>query len=140
MLKINKRPILIVEDNADDQVLLVRGLKEAAEHQPLILVNDAEEAVDYLFEQDCKMPSLIILDLSLPGMHGMELLRQIRETEATRPIPVVVLTGTDNGENLMNVYNMGANSYITKDLDGDVFQGKIRSTVDYWVDICQLPR
>jgi CheY-like chemotaxis protein len=136
------RPILVVEDNEDDQFLLAHALEVAKVSHPLAFVKDVKSAKDYLRQNigsPDASPCLILLDLTLPIEGGLEFLQAIRAEPKTRRLPVVVLTGSCQQQDLMNSYAYGANSYITKTGDLDEFYSKMSCLCMYWLDVCQLP-
>src|SRR6218665_2850876 len=112
-------PILLVEDNPDDEALTIRAFKKNSIQNPIVVARDGQEALDYLYGQGNHagrdlglMPLLILLDIKLPKLSGIEVLRQIRGQDATRLIPVVVLTTSKEEDDLVKSYSLGANSYI----------------------------
>lgn len=138
----DKRVILIVEDNPDDQLLLRSALEKADVQNPLKFVANSETAKDYL--QQCEhsikgMPSLIFLDLLLPNENGLAFLEDLRNNKATHRIPVIVLTQSHQNEDLRESYQLGANSFVYKDGSLSDFNNKIRCICDYWLRVCQLP-
>jgi two-component system response regulator len=138
----DKRVILIVEDNPDDQLLLRNALEKAEVQNPLKFVANSEAAKEYL--QQCEhsirgMPSLIFLDLWLPNETGLAFLEELRNNKATHRIPVIVLTQSHQSEDLQESYQLGANSFIYKDGSLSEFNSKIRCICDYWLRVCQLP-
>ena len=133
---IKSRSILVVEDNDDDQLLVAQALKAAAVSRPVVFVQDVKAAKGYLTQT---LPCLILLDLSLPLEGGLEFLQAIRSEPKTRRIPVVVLTGSRAQQDLIDSYQYGANSYITKTGNLAEFYDKVSCMCTYWLDICQLP-
>src|SRR6185503_12923498 len=118
------KTILLVEDNPDDELLTLRALKKNHLGNEVIVVRDGVEAVDYLFctgpyadRNPANLPELIILDLRLPKVDGIEVLRRIRANERTHSLPVVVFTSSNADRDLVNSYAFGANSYIRKPVD-----------------------
>ena len=138
----NEHCILLVEDNADDAALAMRALRTNRIVNSVIHARDGEDARDYLLGMGdhagrdvCDVPELILLDLKLPKIDGLDVLRRIRADERTRFIPVVVLTSSDEEEDLMKSYGFGANSFIRKPVDFDAFMETIRQTSVYWLVI-----
>lgn len=138
--------ILLVEDNEDDIELTVRALKKNNVVNEIITVRDGEEALDYLFARGPynerpkeKMPNLILLDLKMPKVGGIEVLKVIRTTEALKHIPVVVLTTSDEERDIIESYRLGANSYIRKPVDFVQFTEAIRQLGLYWLVLNVLP-
>lgn len=134
------RTILLVEDNPDDEKLSVRALKKNNVMNPLVVVRDGAEALDYLFATGVHasrdpgaLPGVILLDLKLPKVDGLEVLRRLRADERTRRLPVVVLTSSKEEPDLISSYNLGANSYIRKPVDFNQFIEAVRQLGMYWL-------
>lgn len=132
--------ILLVEDNPDDEALTLRALKKNNISNPVVVVRDGAEAVDFLFargvhaERDPKdLPLLILLDLKLPRLDGFEVLRRVRSDPATRLQPVVILTTSVEQRDIMCGYELGANSYIRKPVDFAEFLEAVRQLGLYWL-------
>lgn len=132
--------ILLVEDNPDDEVLTVRALKKNNILNDMVVARDGAEALDYLFgagsyaDRDMTvMPQLILLDLKLPKIDGLEVLRRVRGDERTRLLPVVVLTSSSEEQDVIESYRLGANSYIRKPVDFTQFTAAIRNLGLYWL-------
>ncbi len=132
-------PILLVEDNADDEALTIRAFNKNGIQNPLVVARDGQAALDYLFATgphaggNPVKPVLILLDLKLPKLNGIEVLRQIRSNEATRLIPTVVLTTSKEEDDLTNSYRLGANSYIRKPVDFMAFIDVVKQVGMYWL-------
>jgi two-component system response regulator len=144
----NKKIILLVEDNPDDVALTLRALKKSNILNEVVVANDGVEALDYLFgngdyagrDMDL-MPQLILLDLKLPKLDGMEVLRHMRADDSTKLLPVVILTSSKEEQDIINGYNLGANSYIRKPVDFAQFSEAIRQLGLYWLVLNEsLPR
>ena len=142
----SERVILLVEDNVDDEALIVRALKKNNLVNTVIVARDGVEALDYLFGTGTfagrdvgRPPGLILLDLKLPKLHGIEVLRQLRADERTKRAPVVVLTLSEEQEDLFQSYDLGANSYIRKPLDADQFMEVMRQLASYWLVLNEPP-
>ncbi len=140
------RTILLVEDNPDDEVLTIRALKKNNILNEIIVAHDGVEAIDYIFGtglykgRDINiMPSVTLLDLKMPRMDGLEVLRRIRTDERTRLIPVVILTSSKEEKDLIDSYSLGANSYICKPVDFDKFTEAIRQLGLYWLLLNEEP-
>jgi CheY-like chemotaxis protein len=125
--------ILLVEDNPDDAALTEVALREIP--ASLQFARDGQEALDYLFNHANELPRLVILDLGLPNIHGLEVLRRIRENERTRSIPVVILTSSTAPDDIATGYRYGANSYVCKSVDFDQFSGLVRQLGLYWLTV-----
>jgi two-component system response regulator len=142
----NDRNILLVEDNPDDEALTLRALRKAKIANGIDVVRDGAEAIDYLFatgehsDRDPRdQPSVVLLDLKLPKIDGLEVLRRIRGHEATRLLPVVILTSSDEQRDLVEGYRSGANSYVRKPVDFDDFSDAVRQLGLYWLLVNQTP-
>ena len=138
--------ILLVEDNPDELELTLDALEESHFVNPVAVARDGEEALHYLFAQgdyadraDAPMPKLILLDLKLPKVDGIEVLRRIKDDARTRLIPVVVLTSSREESDLMKTYELGANSYIVKPVDIDQFVTSISQVGMYWMMLNEQP-
>jgi two-component system, response regulator len=134
------RKMLLVEDNLDDIELILRALRKSDIGSQVDVVQDGEEALDYLFGRGeyshlaaGEPPSLVLLDLKLLQVGGMEVLREMRAAERTRQIPVVVLTSSTQEDDLAQAYQLGANSYLHKPVDYDSFRELVRQLGLYWL-------
>lgn len=133
-------PILLVEDNADDEALTLRAFNKNGIQNPLAVARDGVEALDYLFctglhagRDSSIKPVLILLDLKLPKLNGIEVLRQIRSHESSKLIPTVILTTSKEEDDLIKSYSLGANSYIRKPVDFTEFMEVVRQVGVYWL-------
>jgi two-component system, response regulator len=135
--------ILLVEDNQDDVILTLRAFKKALVANPIHVVNDGEEALAYLFGEPGKdppqLPAVILLDLNLPKIDGLTLLRRLRADERTRRLPVVVLTSSREERDIIGSYDLGANSFVRKPVDFDEFVDAARQLGLYWLMFNQPP-
>jgi two-component system, response regulator len=132
--------LLLVEDNADDEALTLRALKEHRLANEVDVVRDGAEAMDYLFgENGHPLPKLILLDLKLPRIDGIEVLARIRSTEPTRLVPVVILTASALESDIAAGYGNGANSYVQKPVDFEEFSDAVRQLGLYWLILNELP-
>jgi two-component system, chemotaxis family, response regulator Rcp1 len=142
----NSEPIeiLLVEDNPGDARLAAEALKENKVWNNLHHVKDGVEAMDFLFRRgeyaDVPVPDLILLDLNLPRKDGREVLEDIKEDEALRFIPVVVLTTSSAERDLVKTYNLHANAYVIKPIDLDQFIEVVRAIENFWFTIVKLPQ
>jgi two-component system response regulator len=134
--------LLLVEDDPDDEALTVRALRRGGVHQAIVVVRDGVEALDYLFGTGAHggrdlgaMPQVVMLDLKLPRLDGIEVLRRIRADERTRFLPVVILTSSDEEQDRLNGYRYGANSYVRKPVDYDEFRAAVGALRSYWLDL-----
>ena len=141
-----QRFILLVEDNPDDVELTLRALKKHNVQNEVVVVRDGAEALDYLFVTGayaCRdtdiMPAVILLDLKLPKIDGLEVLRRIRADERTKLLPVVILTSSKEEQDLINGYKLGANSYIRKPVDFIQFSEAIKQLGLYWLILNEPP-
>jgi two-component system response regulator len=135
-----------VEDNPDDEVLTVRELKKQDIVNEIIAVRDGVEALDYLFgtgryeRRDVRdFPSVVLLDLKLPKVDGLEVLRRIRADDLTKHIPVVVLTSSDDQRDVLESYRLGANSYVRKPVNFNQFKEAVRRIQFYWLRLNVSP-
>jgi CheY-like chemotaxis protein len=138
--------ILLVEDNADDEALSVRALKKNGVLNEVVVARDGVEATDFLFgtgtyaERGLRdLPAVVLLDLKLPRMDGLEVLRRIRSDPRTKVLPVVVLTSSIEEADLAKCYSLGANSYLRKPVDFDQFMDAVRQIGNYWLALNQSP-
>ena len=138
--------ILLVEDNQDDQVLTMRALKKSNIVNELVVLNDGVEALDYLLGtgmyagRDISiMPQLILLDLKLPKVDGLQLLKRLRGHERTKLLPIVVLTTSKEEEDIAKSYSLGANSYIRKPVDFTEFSRVVQQLGLYWLLLNEAP-
>lgn len=138
--------ILLVEDNPDDEELTRRALRQNNIMNEVIVARDGVEALDYLFCQGAhadrdplQRPAIVMLDLKLPKIDGMEVLRRIRADERTRLLPVVILTSSKEEQDLVNGYRLGANSYIRKPVDFKQFVDTVGKLGLYWLVLNEAP-
>ena len=137
----NAPTVLLVEDDCDDEELTTRELKRAHLTSPVEVAHDGQEAIDYLFgteEEPAKpVPALVLLDLKLPRLGGLEILRRIRADEHTHRVPVVILTSSNEDADLISGYDLGANSYVCKPIQFDEFANAVKQLGVYWLIINQ---
>lgn len=142
----NKKTILLVEDNQDDIELAIRAFKKNNIANNIDVVKDGEEALDYLFQKGKyshltveDYPELVLLDLKLPKVGGLEVLKKIRENKNTSLTPVVILTSSREEQDLISGYKLGANSYIRKPVDFNQFIEAIKQLGLYWLVLNEPP-
>lgn len=138
------RVILLVEDNQDDELLTIRALKKNNIANEIIVARDGVEALDYLF---CRgeyagrnvkdVPKLILLDINLPKVNGLEVLNQLRNNPLTKFVPVVILTTSSEVQDILNSYNLGANSFVQKPVDFGEFLEAAKQLGRYWLVLNQ---
>jgi len=142
----HKKVILLVEDNLSDIGLTRRAFKKHRIHNALVVVEDGQETLDYLFgagayagRDTSDMPAVILLDLKLPKVDGLEVLRRIRGHDLTKRLPVVILTSSREEQDVAMSYDLGANSYIRKPVDFHQFAEAVRALDLYWVVLNEPP-
>jgi two-component system response regulator len=140
------RPILLVEDNPDDEALTLRALQKNAVQNEVVVARDGVEALDYLFGtgshagRDLSVqPQVILLDLKLPRIDGLEVLEKIRADERTRMLAVVVLTSSKQEEDIARSYARGANSYVRKPVDFTEFIAAVKTLGLFWLLVNEIP-
>ena len=136
----SEKSILLIEDDPDDETLIKRELRRNNVANRIAVVRDGAEALDYLFctgsyadRDPDDLPTVVILDLKLPKIDGLEVLRQIRADKRTRILPVVVMTSSDAERDIAESYNRGANSYVRKPVNFDQFREAVRQLQLYWL-------
>ena len=141
-----KKMILLVEDNPDDEELTTRALRQARVANDLVVAHDGVEALDFLFGTGAhagrdlsRMPALILLDLKLPKLNGLDVLQRLRADERTRLIPTVILTSSSQDEDMLKSYQHGANSYVRKPVEFGAFVEAVSSLGLYWVMLNRPP-
>jgi two-component system, response regulator len=142
----SSKAILLVEDNPSDIGLTQRALAKNRIANEMVVAQDGQEALDYLFGTGAyagrdvsNMPELVLLDLKLPRVDGLEVLRRIRSDQRTRRIPVVILTTSKEEQDVAQSYDLGANSYIRKPVDFDQFVGSVQQLGLYWLVMNEPP-
>jgi two-component system response regulator len=144
----SEKIILLVEDNEDDEELTTRALRSAKIANDIVVRRDGRAALDYLFAEGAdagrdpgRSPALILLDLKLPKLSGLEVLQRIRADERTRLIPTVVLTSSSEDEDMLRSYEHGANSYVRKPVEFKAFADAVSQLGMYWMLLNQpVPR
>jgi two-component system response regulator len=134
------RAIVLVEDNPDDEALTLRALKKNAIVNEIVVLRDGAEALDYLTGGASSLPQLVLLDLKLPRIDGLEVLRRLRSEPRTSLMPIVVLTSSNEERDLVESYRLGANSYIRKPVDFEQFTEAVRQLGLYWLVLNQVPQ
>jgi Response regulators consisting of a CheY-like receiver domain and a winged-helix DNA-binding domain len=142
----NKKTILLIEDNLDDVELTIHALKKNHIKNEVVVLNDGAEALDYLFGTGnyagrnlAEMPTIILLDLKLPKVDGLEVLRQLRSNELTKLLPVVILTSSKEEQDIVAGYSLGVNSYVRKPVDFNEFAEAVSHLGLYWLLINEAP-
>ena len=141
-----EKMILIVEDNPDDEALTIRALKKNNIGNRLVVVRDGVEALDFLFctgpyaDRDSRdLPQTILLDLKLPKVDGLEVLKRVREDARTSMLPVVILTSSKEEQDLLQSYKLGANAYVRKPVDFNEFLEAARQLGLFWLVLNEPP-
>lgn len=133
--------ILMVENNPNDEKLAVMAFKQTQPLIELMVLRNGVEAIDYLLGERLKVqPRLILLDLKMPRINGLEVLRRIRLDNRTQFIPVVIFSSSSEPEDMAQAYTLGANSYITKPMDFDDFLYMVEHLKTYWTQVNQVPK
>jgi two-component system response regulator len=142
----NNKVILLVEDNPADQKLTVRALRKHNVVNEVVVAKDGVEALEYLFGtgeyagRDVReLPQIVLLDIKMPKMDGLEVLRRIRADERTSLLPVVILTSSKEEQDLINGYKLGCNSYIRKPVDFEQFAHAVQQLKLYWLVLNEVP-
>ncbi|HEY6722533.1 MAG TPA: response regulator [Polyangiaceae bacterium] len=141
---VNEKVILLVEDNPMDEELTLRALKKSKVLNPVVVARDGVAALDYLFARGphagrstADLPQLVLLDLKLPKLDGLEVLKEVRKHEITKLLPVVILTSSVEEDDVARGYSLGANSYVRKPVDFDQFSESVRQLGLYWLVLNQ---
>lgn len=142
----SEKLILLVEDNPDDEELTLRALKQAKIANDIVVARDGRLALDYLFGEGeysardaGRMPALVLLDLKLPKLGGLQVLERLRADARTALIPVVVLTSSSEDEDMLRSYKLGANSYVRKPVEFGAFASAVAQLGLYWMLLNQPP-
>jgi len=137
--------ILLIEDNPLDAELTIRALKKGGLANNLLWLKDGEQALDYVFrrgrytDRDDVLPRLVLLDLKMPRVDGIEVLKAIKQDERTRRIPIVIMTSSQEERDVAQSYDLGANSYVVKPVDFGAFADIARQAGFYWLAINRAP-
>lgn len=137
-MKVTNKPILLVEDDQVDTMTVIRALKEIHVTNRLVHLENGEEAVNYLRDSESEKPCIILLDLNMPVMNGIEFLQVVKRDDHLKRIPVVVLTTSEEQQDKVNSFNMGVAGYMTKPVDYRQFVEVMRSIDAYWT-ISEMP-
>jgi len=138
--------ILLVEDNADDEALALRALDKHKIRNPVVVVRDGQEALDYLFAtgayagRDLAELAVVLLDLKLPRVDGLQVLERLRAAPRTKLLPVVILTSSKEERDIVDGYSLGANSYVRKPIDFNEFSEAVRQLGLYWLLLNEWPQ
>lgn len=140
----HRKLILLVEDDQNEIDLTIRALRKSNINNQVVVMHDGAEALDYLFGSGAKESpgsdvQVTLLDLNLPKVHGLEVLRQMRADDRTRTVPIVVLTSSDERQDMIRAYELGANSYICKPVNFDMFVESVRQVGQYWLNLNDVP-
>jgi two-component system response regulator len=141
-----EKMILLVEDNPDDEELTLRALRQAKIANQVTVARDGSEAIDFVFGKGShagrdlsRMPAVILLDLKLPKLSGLDVLKRLRADPRTKLIPVVVLTSSSEDEDMLRSYELGANSYVRKPVEFGAFANAVTQLGMYWMLLNQAP-
>ena len=141
-----QKTLLLVEDNPDDEALTLRALRKHKLANEIVVARDGQEALEYLFaervhgtEEAIELPQVILLDLKLPKIDGLQVLERLRSEPRTRHVPVVVLTSSNEEQDIIRSYDLGANSYVRKPVDFEQFLEAARQLGLYWLVLNEVP-
>jgi CheY-like chemotaxis protein len=137
-VRVTNKPILLIEDDQVDMMRVTRALKEIHVTNQIVHRENGEDALNYLRDENSDKPCLILLDLNMPIMNGIEFLRAVKKDEGLRRIPVVVLTTSDDQQDKLNSFNFGVAGYVTKPVDYRQFVEVMRSIDAYWT-VSEMP-
>lgn len=145
-MKDEKYDIVLVEDNPNDSELMIRALRSNKIANSLIVLEDGEQALDYLFcngqyadRESLVTPKVIFLDIKLPKVNGLEVLKQLKSDDRTRKIPTIILTSSKQDPDIETAYNLGVNSYVVKPVDFNIFKETINQLGSYWLGVNEYP-
>lgn len=142
----SNKPILIVEDSDDDFEYTHRAFKESNLVNPVTRCEDGDDALDYVYQRgkynadNAPRPSIILLDLNMPGIDGQDVLRDLKTSDLYKDIPIVVLTTSDNSTDIEECYALGANTYISKPVEIENFFQAIKCLKEYWIELAITPK
>lgn len=141
-----EKTILLVEDNPDDEELTLRALRQAKIANDVHVARDGSEAIDYLYgtgpyagRDPSELPAVVLLDLKLPKLSGLDVLKRVRSDPLTRVLPIVVLTSSSEDEDMLRSYECGANSYVRKPVEFAAFAAAVAQLGVYWMLLNQAP-
>lgn len=145
MMEATHRPILLVDDNADDELLTLDALRTSGVSQQVVVARDGLEAIEWLFGEGAHagrdtglMPRLILLDLKLPKINGLEVLSSLRGDDRTRNVPTVILSSSTRREDIDSSYTRGANSYVRKAVNFEEYSEAVHCLCEYWLEHNQI--
>ena len=137
-----QKTILLVEDNPNDELLTLRGLNQSKIANTIVVARDGQEALDYLFGtggRERVVPALVLLDINLPRINGLEVLRRIRSDERTKTLPVVILTSSQHDRDVVESYHLGCNGYVCKPLEFEQFVKAASQLGTFWLVLNEPP-
>nr|WP_320133015.1 response regulator [uncultured Holophaga sp.] len=134
------RPILLVEDNPQDEMLTLRALEKARIANPIEVARDGQQALDRLLDPSAPLPCVVLLDLGLPRIGGIEVLTRVREESRTRLLPVAILTSSDEEQDRLRCWEGGANSFVRKPVDFAEFAETVSRVGTYWALVNEPPQ
>jgi CheY-like chemotaxis protein len=136
-------PILLVEDNPDDILITKRAWSKGQIKNKLYIVNNGEEALEFLYKQgeysNSPTPGLMLLDLKMPRVDGFEVLKTVKQDAKLKRLPIIVLTTSNRDKDIQRAFNLGCNSYILKPVDYQKFIEAVETIQKYWMTICEIP-
>jgi DNA-binding response OmpR family regulator len=135
----NRSLIALIEDNADDEALTIRALKKHGISNQIVILRDGVEALAFFLDPNQALPQLVLLDLNLPRLNGLELLQRLRAEARTQLLPIVILTSSNEERDLVDGYRLGANSYVRKPVDFVQFSEAVNQLGLYWLVLNQVP-
>ncbi|HWI13467.1 MAG TPA: response regulator [Burkholderiales bacterium] len=131
----DRRPIVLVEDNEDDEVFALHAFQKSGIPNAVVVARDGQQALDRLLDPDAELPAFVLLDLKLPKVSGLEVLKRLRADPRTRFVPVITLTSSTHEADMRASYELGANSYICKSLDIETFTEHMSLLARYWTSV-----
>ncbi len=131
--------IMLIDDNKDDCEVIMRAFQACNADVPIVLFHETEKGLDYLLNDEHPLPSLILLDLNIPGMDGRMFLQHIKSHRQLRGVPVIIMTTSSDEKDIASCYRHGAGSYVQKSIYFHDMKKHCRAIIDYWFDTCLLP-